>query len=233
MLPVYKRMENYAGGSDELRGRSGSRDALGRVRDERVRVHQLSGEQLLEASVPLAKIPVVEMELAIPGVTDGPPLVDQDEARPVADAICIPGAAVVVLRIRIRYPLAAERPGEVSLVMLTGVRWEFRRMNADDREPTLSIAAVVLHERRHRARAIAAGEHPEIEQHYSPAHIRKPQRSIGVEPARIGELGRRRCGSAPDRRPERRGDARLSRPGRRGRDGARRRSVARVCRHRR
>src|SRR5439155_22526791 len=40
------------------------------------------GEQLLDAPVPFLVVPVVEMELSIPGIANHPPLVDQDEARP-------------------------------------------------------------------------------------------------------------------------------------------------------
>ena len=157
---------------------------------------------------PTMEVPVVEMELTVPRVANGPPLVDQNEARPIVDAVCIPGAAVVVLRIRIGNPLPAERQGEVALVVLPGVGWELWRMNADDREPTLPIAAVVCHERRHRARAVAAGEHAEVEQNDPPVQLREPQRPIGVEPARIAQLGRRGAAHDRDRPPDRRGGAR-------------------------
>src|SRR5436309_12985716 len=130
------------------------------------------------------------MELTIPGVPNGPPLVDQHEARPVTDAVRVPGAAVVVLRIGIGDALPRERPREIALVVLTGVGWELRRMDADNREPALPINPIVRHQRRHGPGAVAAGEYPEVEQHDAAAQLREPQRPVGVEPARVGELGR-------------------------------------------
>src|SRR2546427_7358045 len=149
------------------------------------------GEQLLDALVPRPKLGILEMELAVPRVANHAPLVDQNEARPIADAVGVPGTAVVVLRIGIGDVLPAEGPGEVALVVLTGVGWELRRMNTDYREPTLPIQPIVRHERRHGARAIAAGEHPEVEQHHAAAQLGQPQRLVAVEPARVGEFGRR------------------------------------------
>src|SRR5437899_12738914 len=97
------------------------------------------------------------MELTIPGVANGPPLVDQHEARPVTDAVRVPGAAVVVLRIGIRDALPRERPREIALVVLTGVGWELRRMDGDNREPALPIPPTVTPPPRQRAGAVAAG----------------------------------------------------------------------------
>src|SRR2546422_1459780 len=121
------------------------------------------GEQLLDPLVPRPKVSVVEVELSIPGVANHPPLVDQYKARPIADAIGVPRAAVIVLGIWIRDALTGERPGKVALVVLTGVGWELRRMNTDDRESTLPIQAIIRHQRRYGAGAVSAREDPEVE----------------------------------------------------------------------
>src|SRR2546430_13459622 len=63
------------------------------------------------------------------------------------------------------------------------------------------------HERRHGPRAVAAGEHPEVEQHYPAPELRKPQRLVAVEPAGVGQFRCRRAARAGRRRgaPNRRG----------------------------
>src|SRR5690349_9061504 len=145
------------------------------------------------------------MELAIPRVANDPPFVDQDEARPILDPVRVPHVAVVVLRVRIGDALPSERPGEIPLVVLTGVGWELRRMDADDRQAAVPIHPVIRDERRHRARAVAAREHPEVQQHHSVPQLGEAERVIAVEPARVGQLGRGSPATARDRRPDRRG----------------------------
>src|SRR5690242_11488884 len=100
------------------------------------------------------------MELAIPRVANDPPFVDQDEARPIPYPVRVPHVAVVVLRVRVRDPLPDERPGEIPLVVLTGVGWELRCVDADDRQAAVPIHPVVSDERWHRAGAVAAREDP-------------------------------------------------------------------------
>src|SRR5256886_2321150 len=79
------------------------------------------------------------------------------------------------------------------------------------------------HERRHGPRAVAAGEHPEVEQHYPAPELRKPQRLGAVEPAGVGQFGCRRAARAGRRRgaPDRCG-AHRDEPGHH-REGSRRR----------
>src|SRR5882724_13108913 len=113
------------------------------------------GNHLLDALVPRPKLGVLEMELAVPRVANHPPLVDQDEARPVMDVIRIPRPAVVVLGIWIRDALSAERAGDVGFVVLPSVRWKLGGMDANDRQPPTPVLAIVGDKRRHRARAVA------------------------------------------------------------------------------
>src|SRR3989449_5711190 len=157
------------------------------------------GEQLSDAPVPFLVVAVVEMELAIPGVANRSRLVDQHEARPITDAVRVPGAAVVVLRVGIGDALAVEGPGEVALVVLAGVGRGLGRVNADDREPAGPIPPIVGHERRHGPRAVAPGENPEVEQHYPAPELRKPQRLVAVEPAGVGQFRCRRAARAGGR----------------------------------
>src|SRR3989442_3398491 len=105
------------------------------------------------------------MELTIPGVANDPPLVDQHEARPVTDAVRVPGAAVVVLRIGIGDALPRERPREIALVVLTRGGWELRRMDADNREPPLPRHSILRQQRRHPAGAGSARGHTADDAH--------------------------------------------------------------------
>src|SRR3989449_10473911 len=120
------------------------------------------GEQRLDATTPILVCRVLLVELTVPLVAHPPPSVDQHEARPVADAVRIPGAVVVVLGDGIFDPLGAHSAAHVLAVVLSRIGWELRAVDPDDGEPLVAVARVEIDERGEAAGAVAAGEHPEV-----------------------------------------------------------------------
>ena len=76
--------------------------------------HPSLRQQLLNPPVPRPVAPVVQVKLPVPLVPDVPPLVDQHEARPVPDAVQVPGLRVVVLRVGVLDPVLPRAPAPRS-----------------------------------------------------------------------------------------------------------------------
>ena len=145
-------------------------------------------EQRFDAPAPLPVCSVVLVELTGVRVADPAAPVQHHVARPVADAVCVPGAAVVVLRDRILDAVGAQCPADVLPVVLPRIGRELGRVDADDREPAVAVLPVEIDEGRQAARAVAAGVDPEVEQHHAAPQVLEPERAVGVEPAVVGEL---------------------------------------------
>src|SRR2546425_13303386 len=95
----------------------------------------------------LFRSPILLVKLTVPLVAHPPPPVDQHEARPIADAVRVPGAVVVVLGDGILDPLRVHGAAHVLSVVLARIGRELRAVDPDDRQPLVAVARVEIDER--------------------------------------------------------------------------------------